>query len=40
MTTFTLPQEVCDCAFKLQTPLLILLLPSPSYSMYVIMLAS
>ena len=40
VATFAFPQGVCDCAFKLQTPLLILLLPLPSHSMYVIMLSN
>jgi len=32
---FALPQRVCDHNCKVQTPLLILLLPLPSHSMYV-----
>jgi hypothetical protein len=39
VTGFVFPQHVCGCACKVQTPLLILLPPVHSYSMYVIVLA-
>jgi len=38
-TAFIFPQDVCGCACKVQTPLLILLPPVHFYSMYVIVLA-